>query len=50
MRSPVPRRRKKPRDLKDAEALRRLFPTEVRKNVREEAKKARKEAEKKDRS
>lgn len=44
----MPRRRKKPRELTDKEALRRLFPTEVRKEVREEAKKARKQEEKKD--
>jgi hypothetical protein len=36
--------------LTDKEALRRLFPAEARKEAREEAEKARKQAEKKDRS
>jgi hypothetical protein len=44
----MPRRKKKPRELKDEEALRRLFPPEARKEAREEARKARKQAEEKD--
>jgi hypothetical protein len=44
----MPRRKKKPRELTDEEALRRLFPPEVRKEARKEAKKAREQAEKKE--
>ena len=44
----MPRRKKKPREMTDKEALRRLFPPEARKEVREEAKKAQKQEEKKD--
>jgi hypothetical protein len=43
----MPRRKKKPRELTDKEALRRLFPTEVRKEAKEQAQKSRKEGEKK---
>jgi hypothetical protein len=44
----MPRRKKKPRELTDAEALRRLFPPEARKEARETARKARKQEKKKD--
>lgn len=43
----MPRRKKKPREMKDEEVLRRLFPTEARNKVREEARKAQKQEEKK---
>jgi hypothetical protein len=46
----MPRRKKKPRELTDARALQRLFPKEVRDQMREEAEKARKHAEKRERS
>jgi hypothetical protein len=46
----MPRRKKKPKELTDAQALRRLFPKEIRDQVKREAKKARKPEEKKDES
>jgi hypothetical protein len=44
----MPRRKKHPRELTDEKALRRLFPTEVRKEARKEARKARKRVEEKE--
>ena len=38
----MPRRKKKAHELTNEEALRRLFPTETRKQLRSEAKKGRK--------
>jgi hypothetical protein len=46
----MPRRKKKPGEMTDKEALRKLFPTEVRQEARKQAKKAREQAEKKDRT
>ena len=43
----MPRRKKKPPELTTEEALRRLFPTEVRKEARKEARKAASQKEKK---
>ena len=39
----MPRRKKKARELTTDEALRKLFPTDARKEVRTEAQKARKD-------
>jgi hypothetical protein len=46
----MPRKKKRPREMTDAESLRKLFPPEIRKEVREEAKKARKQEEKEERA
>lgn len=40
----MPRRRKKAQELTNEQALRRLFPTETRQELRTEARKARKKA------
>jgi hypothetical protein len=40
----MPRRRKKAQELTTEQALRRLFPTEARKELRKVARKARKKA------
>jgi hypothetical protein len=42
----MPRRPKKPRELTDDQALRRLFPKEVRDKLRKQARKARDKGEK----
>jgi hypothetical protein len=44
----MPRRPKKPRELTDEEALRRLFPKKVRDQLRKEADKARDKGKNKD--
>jgi hypothetical protein len=42
----MPRRKKPARDLTTREALRRLFPTDARREVKKEAEKSRKDEEK----
>ncbi len=44
----MPRRKKPPHELTTDEALRKLFPKEVRESAKKEARKASKEGEKKD--